>query len=315
MIKHWIAAARLRTLPLSLSSILMGSFLAVPSGRFSFLTFVLIVLTTVLLQVLSNFANDYGDAVSGVDSVSRTVATRAVQSGNISKEKMKKAIVLTAILSFLCGSILILRTLSAADFQTIILFFALGILCIAGAIFYTMGKRPYGYMGLGDLSVLIFFGWVAVLGTYYLQTNEFEWVNILPATSVGLLAVGVLNLNNIRDIETDRKSGKSSIPTYLGKQKATLYHCGLMIFSVLFMIIFQTVNKFYFEKEYIGGVSINIFRWIFLLSALLLILICTELYQKNKPEEIDKLLKKMALSSLFMVTIFGLSYIVVYLNT
>jgi 1,4-dihydroxy-2-naphthoate octaprenyltransferase len=223
--KSWIAAARPRTLPLSLASIILGSLLALANLQFSWKVMLLASLTTIFLQVLSNFANDYGDAVSGKDTDQRVGPRRAVATGDISREAMLRGIVITAVLSLISGIWLLLESFRDAGppggyFSAIParfwFFLLLGLLSIAAAVGYTNGKRPYGYAGFGDIAVLIFFGWVGVLGTYFLHTLSFVPLLLLPATSVGLFATGVLNINNIRDIETDTQTGKRSIPTRLG---------------------------------------------------------------------------------------------------
>ena len=325
--KHWISAARPRTLPLALSSILMGSFLAAGSNAFSWTIFWLAVLTTTFLQILSNFANDYGDTVSGVDTVERTVATRAVQTGAITREQMTKAIILMSVVSFITGSWLIYEGLKDTSLKTILTFFGIGILAIIAAITYTVGKRPYGYMGFGDISVLIFFGWVGVLGTYYLHTHEFNWLNMLPATSCGLFAVGVLNINNIRDIESDIKTGKNSIPVRLGKDKAVIYHWFLLIGGFAAAVIYTIVVSFT-EKSVInlnvaydnpdvgvqlgsGTQNINLvwLNWLFIVILPLLIKIGSGVSKGQTPAQIDPFLKVMALTTLLFVITFGIGQV------
>jgi 1,4-dihydroxy-2-naphthoate polyprenyltransferase len=295
--KHWISAARPRTLPLALSSILMGSFLAAGANAFSWTIFWLAVLTTTFLQILSNFANDYGDTVSGVDTAERTVATRAVQTGAITRHQMTRAIILMSVLSFISGSWLIYEGLKDTNTQTILSFFGIGILAIIAAITYTVGKRPYGYMGLGDISVLIFFGWVGVLGTYYLHTHEVNLLMFLPATSCGLFAVGVLNINNIRDIESDIKTGKNSIPVRLGKDKAVIYHWFLLISGFVCAVIYVLIN--YSEA----------LNWIFLITLPLLIKIGNGVSKGQTPAQIDPFLKVMALTTLLFVITFGIGQV------
>lgn len=298
--KHWISAARPRTLPLALSSILMGSFLAAGHHSFSWTIFALAVFTTTCLQVLSNFANDYGDTISGVDSVERTVATRAVQTGAITREQMTKAIILMSVISFISGSLLIYEGLKDTDSQTILAFFGLGVLAIIAAITYTVGKRPYGYMGLGDISVLIFFGWVGVLGTFYLHTHSLDWMNLLPASTCGLFAVGVLNINNIRDIESDIKTGKNSIPVRLGKAKAVVYHWFLLGGGFLCAVLYALLETSSFEWSH----------WLFLVIIPLLLKIGMGVQKGQKPADIDPFLKVMALTTLLFVLTFGIGQLI-----
>ena len=227
---YWIKAARLRTLPLAFSCILLGTFLAAADGSFDPWILVLSLLTTLFFQVLSNYANDLGDGVKGTDQ-HRRGEPRMVGSGLIPIEKMKAAVYLFVLLSFVSACILSHRALLEKGWIWVALFIALGALAILSAVFYTVGDAAYGYRGLGDLFVLLFFGWVGVLGSYYLQTAELDWSVLLPASSVGLLSVGVLNLNNMRDIETDRTAGKKSIPVRIGLPYAKIYHMGLLLFA------------------------------------------------------------------------------------
>src|SRR5690554_4435762 len=203
----WLHAIRLRTLPLALASILMASFMAQYHGLFRWEVFVLAALTTTLLQILSNLANDYGDSIHGADSAVRQGPIRAVQSGIISSGEMKKAMLVFALLSFISGNLLLFIALN--DLFVYLSFVALGLLSIIAAVTYTSGTKPYGYLGLGDISVFLFFGLVGVLGTYYLHTLEFSPQLVLPAVSLGLFSTAVLNINNIRDINSDAQAGKN----------------------------------------------------------------------------------------------------------
>lgn len=298
MIKPWIEAARLRTLPLALSSILMGCFLAAAHETFRWTIAILAVVTTICLQVLSNFANDYGDAVNGKDTEARQGPQRAVQSGAITADAMRTAIIVFSVLSLISGIWLLYEALKDATWHTFAAFFGLGILAIIAAITYTAGKRPYGYAGLGDLSVLIFFGWVGVLGVYYLHTEALDGTLLLPATSCGLFAVGVLNINNIRDIESDTLTGKRSVPVRLGRERAIIYHWLLlgvgMVCSVLYLLI-------HFDA---------LPQWLFVLSFPLFIRNGLAVSRLKKPSELDPYLKQMALSTLLFVLLFGIGYLI-----
>ncbi|REA60727.1 1,4-dihydroxy-2-naphthoate octaprenyltransferase [Dyadobacter luteus] len=292
--KSWIEAARPRTLPLSLSCILMGSFLASSTGTFSWTVALLSVLTTIFLQVLSNFANDYGDAVNGKDTELREGPKRAVHSGEIPASAMLKAIILFSVLSLASGLSLLAIALKNAPANTFWIFLGIGIACIIAAITYTAGKRPYGYVGLGDLSVLIFFGWVGVIGSSYLHTLVWDWNLLLPASSCGLFAVGVLNINNIRDIESDRATGKNSIPVRLGRSKAVVYHWFILITGMLCITIYA-IQHF---SAYTG--------LLFLLSFPLFIKNGLAVTRLTKASELDPYLKQMALSTLLFVILFGI---------
>ena len=297
---RWIEAARPRTLPLAISSILLGNFLAYAAGKFSFLTASLAILTTLLLQILSNFANDLGDSKNGVDNKNRKVALRAVQTGKISASEMKNAVIIAASLSFISGISLLYFALQFAKPQTIITFVILGILAILAAIAYTVGKRPYGYMGLGDISVFIFFGWVGTFGTYYLQTEVLNYYILIPASGCGFLSVAVLNLNNLRDLENDRKTGKLSIPVRIGKLYGFYYQKTIMLLGICTFIIYLMYQ----------GKPIQLSQNIIIMAGWYpLVQIIKQLNSKMTPAQIDPYLKKTALSTLFMIVIFGVSQI------
>ncbi len=291
-LKDWIEAARLRTLPLALSSIGMGSFLAAHQAAFKWEVLILCVSTTVFLQVLSNFANDYGDTQNGADSADREGPSRLVQMGKISLPAMRNAIVLLGVLSFLSGISLIFLALDS--WQDVLFFLGLGLLSILAAITYTVGKKPYGYAGLGDISVFIFFGLVAVIGTYYLHTGSMMPLIWLPASSCGLLAVGVLNVNNIRDIESDQKAGKKSIPVRLGRKNAVVYHYLLISLSMSAALGYVLLDFH------------SLWQFAFLIVIPLLWKNTQAVSQKTKASDLDPYLKQLALSSLLFVLSFGL---------
>lgn len=224
----WLHAARPRTLPLALASIIVGTGLAIGHGAANWLVAALSVLTAILLQILSNLANDYGDSLHGADHVARQGPSRAVQSGLVTPAAMRRAMLITALLAAASGLLLLWFAFGREAFSSTLTFILLGGAAIVAAITYTAGKMPYGYAGLGDLAVLLFFGWVGVLGSYFVQTTRLDAALLLPATACGLLAVAVLNVNNIRDMESDRQAGKRSIPVRLGLARARRYHWALL---------------------------------------------------------------------------------------
>lgn len=292
-VKPWIAAFRLRTLPLALSVIAMGSFLAAADGFFRWSVLVLAALTTLLLQVLSNLANDYGDSVHGADSGSRKGPSRAVQSGAITPQAMKLAMIITAVMALASG-LALLWVAVGSNTRLFLSFLALGLLSILAAIGYTNGKRPYGYAGLGDISVLVFFGLVGVMGSYFLHTQQLSWKVLLPAFSVGLFSVGVLNVNNIRDIESDRAAGKHSIPVRIGRRKAVVYHWLLLGVGVACSIGYMAQNA----GSYLS--------WLFLLSMPLFWKVGRGVQTVDDPMKLDPFLKMMALSTMAFVLLFGI---------
>jgi 1,4-dihydroxy-2-naphthoate polyprenyltransferase len=292
----WLSAIRLRTLPLALSSIGMGGFLAAAAGKFNWTIFLLCCLTTIFLQILSNLANDYGDSVNGADHAGRKGPQRAVQSGAISMQQMKGAVILLSILSLASGVSLLWISLEW-NLNEFLFFLGLGVLCILAAIAYTVGKKPYGYAGLGDISVLIFFGLVGVLGSTYLMTKTFLWIDVLPALSCGLFSVAVLNINNVRDIESDKAAGKYSVPVRIGKQKAAVYHAYLLLIGMLTSLLYVMLNLR-------SG-------WQLLFLLVFPILFKIMMAVKNEPsEKLDPWLKRMALTTLAFVVLFGIGLLV-----
>ena len=219
-LKSYIKAARLRTLPLSVSGIIIGSALAYYNGYFNLLTFLLAILVTISLQILSNLANDYGDGVKGTDNEHRVGPERAIQSGEITPDEMFSAIKTNVLIVIILVFLLILNAFGTQHFLYAFLFFALGGLSIYAAIKYTVGESAYGYRALGDLMVFLFFGLLSVIGTYFLYTKQLDHVVVLPACVVGLLSTGVLNLNNMRDIDNDKASGKITMAVKLGLKGA-----------------------------------------------------------------------------------------------
>jgi 1,4-dihydroxy-2-naphthoate octaprenyltransferase len=288
----WISAFRLRTLPLALSSISMGGFLAASQGKFDPAIFSLCCLTTVFLQVLSNLANDYGDNVHGADHSGRQGPVRAVQSGAISPSRMRIAIILFVGLSLVSG-LGLLWVAFRGETAPMMAFLVLGILCIAAAILYTMGSKPYGYAGLGDLSVLLFFGIVGVGGSLFLFTHQWSMSSLLPALACGFFSVGVLNINNMRDIDSDREAGKLSIPVRIGKERAGLYHWLLLLGGWMTTTLYTIVN---YRSP---------LQFLFILSLPVFLSIGRGVNLKPS-NELDPYLKRMALGTLLFVLLFGI---------
>lgn len=293
----FIHAFRLRTLPLAVSSTLTGSFLAVPDGKFRWEVFILSILTTIFLQVLSNLANDYGDSKSGVDNKNRVGPERAVQSGKISLKEMKTMVFLFVTLSLISGILLIIFGLNSLPFSTTLLFLFLGLAAIGAAIKYTVGKNPYGYSGLGDLFVFVFFGIVGVYGTYYLHTNEFNnWI-LLPAAAIGFFSVGVLNLNNMRDIDNDAKSGKKTLVVRMGFGTAKWYHLFLLLLAILMGLVY---NLIFWETMY---------QLLFLITLPFLFMNIKTVFTNKNHIDLNTELKKLALTTFAFSLTFGLGLI------
>ena len=304
--KHWIQAARLRTLPLSVSGIIVGSMYALahptnkiltPTEVFNWRIFGLALLTTLGLQILSNFANDYGDGMKGTDNEDRVGPKRAIQSGAISPEAMKRAIVLTASLTLISAVLLIYYAFRDTNIGYSLFYLVLGILAIASAIRYTIGNTAYGYRGYGDLFVFVFFGLVSTLGVNFLYSKQLSFDLFLPATAIGLLSVGVLNLNNMRDEASDRKSNKNTIVVKIGGAKAKKYHYFLVVSAMALVLIFAIIDEFHFDQ------------YLFLLAYIPLTKHLITVYKNQEPRALDTELKKLALSTFALSILLALCMI------
>lgn len=294
MFKVYVKAARLRTLPLSVSGIIVGSFLAASHDYFNWVICLLALLTTIGFQIISNFANDYGDGVKGTDNENRIGPKRAIQSGEISPEQLLKTIKITSFLTLIIAILLIYIAFGKDDFINLAVFFVLGIVSIAAALKYTMGKKAYGYSGFGDFFVFLFFGLLSVCGSYYLYTKQLDIAIFLPAFSIGFLSIGVLNLNNMRDSVSDAKSGKNTIVVKIGVEFAKYYHYYLLIASFLFASFYSYV----FYKSW--------HQLLFVLAYIPIGKHFLVVYRNKRPILLDPELKKLALSTFLFAILFGL---------
>ncbi len=295
--KHWVEAARLRTLPLSVSGIIVGSFYAMSQAYFNWKIVLFALLTTLGLQILSNFANDYGDGVKGTDNEDRVGPKRAIQSGSISPKQMKKAIAFTSFITLLFAVLLIYFAFKESYLLYSLLFLVLGVLAIASAIRYTVGKGAYGYKGYGDLFVFIFFGLVSTFGVYFMFSKTLDLLLLLPATSIGFLSVGVLNLNNMRDEESDRKSGKNTLVVKNGGAWAKKYHYFLVVSAMVMVVVFAVLNEFHFDQ------------YIFLVAYFPLTSHLMTVYRNKNPKLLDPELKKLAISTFLLSVLLALCLI------
>jgi 1,4-dihydroxy-2-naphthoate octaprenyltransferase len=306
MIKAWLSAARLRTLPLSISGIIVGCALAnfstfdqtqggicilFPYASKNFTIFILAILTTVGFQVLSNFANDYGDGIRGTDD-DREGEQRMVASGIISPKQMKNAMILTAIITLILSILVIYVAFGSENFNYSVLFFFLGITSIIAAVKYTVGKSAYGYSGLGDIFVFLFFGWLSVIGSYFLYTKSLNFDIFLPATAIGLLSAAVLNLNNMRDRIKDKSHNKNTLVVKIGSQKAKLYHYALIIGALACSLMY--VNRNFHSP----------LQFIFLIAFIPLMLNMVVVGKNSIHRELDPELKKVALSTFLYAILF-----------
>lgn len=292
--KNWIQAARLRTLPLSLSGIIVGSAYAYHQGFYDYRILGLALLTTLGLQILSNYANDYGDGIKGTDA-NRIGEKRMVAAGVITANQMKKAVIITASITLVLALLLIYVAFGKENFALSMIFILLGIGSIGAAIKYTVGSNAYGYNGLGDLFVFIFFGLVSVIGSNFLYTHFLDWKLFLPASAIGLLSVAVLNLNNLRDIENDRIAGKRTLVVKMGLEKAKIYHFSLFIVSLILMLAFSKILK-------MTSIPILIINILFIKHV--------DTVKKAKEyKDFDPELKKVALGTFVLSLLVGLSLI------
>ncbi|MCE9890697.1 1,4-dihydroxy-2-naphthoate polyprenyltransferase [Kluyvera intermedia] len=287
----WLESLRPKTLPLACAAIIVGTALAWWQGHFDPAVAVLSLITASLLQILSNLANDYGDAVKGSDKPDRIGPLRGMQKGVITQEQMKRALMITVALICLFGLALLFTAYQTlGDF---IGFLVLGLLAIIAAITYTVGTRPYGYIGLGDVSVLIFFGWLSVIGSWYLQAHSLSSAIILPATACGLLATAVLNINNLRDIDSDRENGKNTLAVRLGPINARRYHVCLLMGTLVCLALF---NLFTLH---------SLWGWLFVLAAPLLVkqarYVMRELSPQAMPPMLERTVKGALLTNLLFV--------------
>jgi 1,4-dihydroxy-2-naphthoate octaprenyltransferase len=292
-VKDYIQAARLRTLPLSISGIIVGSGIAAFEGFFNGLICCLALFTTIGFQVLSNFANDYGDAQKGTDNDDRVGPKRAIQSGAITSKQMKKAMIVSGALTLISALLLIYSAFGKTDFPNLIIFFLLGIASIIAAIRYTVGKNPYGYSGLGDVFVFLFFGLLGVVGSYYLYTKTLNNSSVfLPAVAIGLLSAAVLNLNNMRDQIPDKKASKNTLVVKIGGRSAKLYHYLLLIIPMVCLIVFTNINYH------------SPWQWLFLIVVIPLFSNLIVVGKNSIHKDLDPELKKVALSTFLLAILF-----------
>lgn len=293
--KHWIAAARLRTLPLSVSGIILGSLIALSDGHWNWTIFILAFLTTLFLQILSNYANDYGDGIRGTDA-ERIGEKRAVAAGDISAESMKKAIVIFSALSAVTAISLVWISFGIENLKWVLLFLFLTVACVWAAIKYTVGKNAYGYAGMGDIFVFLFFGIISVWGSYTLyQHHDFNYSIFLPASAIGLLSTAVLNLNNMRDIATDRKAGKNTLPLRMGFEASKIYQSILVLLPFVLSVIYLFITD---KNQW--------FHFLFLLLLIPAILFIKTIFSIQEPRLLDKELKKVALLTLAFSLVLGI---------
>ena len=295
--QSWIKAARPRTLPLALSGILMGCGLAWFYGVIDSLVSILAIITATLIQIFSNLANDFGDNQRGTDNEHRLGPTRTMQSGEISHSEMKKGMMAIGFLSLIVGVLLVYFGTWVFSKIAFFSFIGLGMLSLLAAYFYTAGKKSYGYVGLGDLAVFLFFGLLPVIGVFYLNANYFETAIILPAISMGFFSTGVLNLNNMRDIENDHRSGKITLPVRMGDRNSRVYHITLILWGWLTTLAF-TIHQMQ-----------SLWQLLFLVTLPLFVIDLVKIYRIKDARQLDPFLKRLSLSTLAFTLLFSLGLI------
>lgn len=301
-IKAWVSAFRPRTLFLAVGTTICGTGMAMKvdtlsavGNKWSPIIFILTTITAILLQLLSNLANDLGDYQQGTDITGKRVGPmRAVQSGEITPRQMKTAVYITIALSVLAGLSLIYVALQFMEYKYILLFLLLGAAAIYAAIKYTSGKNPYGYKGLGDIFSFLFFGPVPVVGTYFLHTHQVDFMPWLPAIGLGLLSAAVLNINNMRDMENDRESGKITIPIRIGFDNAKVYH------------LFLTIGMF---ACLIGYGILYLSDWaqyLYIIVFVLFVLILKGIFSTKENRLLDPYLKYTSMSTFLLSLVFSI---------
>lgn len=309
-LKAWIAAARLRTLPLSVSGVIMGCYLGnssllpkielgvptietIPKPIWETPLFWLAITVTIGFQILSNFANDYGDGIKGTDA-KRQGEKRMVASGLISPKQMKIGMIITGAITFFLATLLIFSAFGNENFILSFVFFNLAILSIVAAVKYTVGKKAYGYSGLGDVFVFLFFGLLSVLGSYFLITKTLQWVLLLPAIAVGCFSTAVLNLNNLRDIENDAEVGKRTLVVKMGFEKAKVYHSFLLLLGMLSALVYSILNYW------------DAMQFVYAIAFIPLIMNIKKVFKNKEPRLLDSELKKVALSTFLFAILFAI---------
>ena len=292
-----INAARLRTLPLSISGVVVGTALAnFYENSNNTLLFILALLTTIGFQVTSNFANDYGDGVKGTDNDDRIGPKRALQSGLLTRAELKKAIITSIVINSILVVAVVQTAFGLENLGYFLLFLLLGVASIWASIKYTVGKSAYGYRGLGDVFVFLFFGLLAVLGSMFLYAKNIVQPAVLPAITIGFLSVAVLNLNNLRDHESDKISGKNTLVVHMGFSNGKKYHILLLFFGFLSMLTFITLS-FKSWKQFIP-----------LVAFVPIFLHLIKVWKTKKPVLLDSELKKLALSTFLLALLFYICF-------
>lgn len=295
-IRAWIKAARLRTLPLSISGIIVGTALAGLYGASNTLLFVLALCTTIGFQITSNFANDYGDGVKGTDNDERLGPQRMLQGGLLSRTELKRGILISCLINLILVLAVVYYAFGAKELWYPILFFVLGIVSIWAAIKYTVGTSAYGYKGFGDIFVFLFFGLLGVLGSMFLYTKSLTLWAVVPAVTVGLLSTAVLNLNNLRDYASDKNAGKNTLIVRMGMENGKRYHYLLLFLGFVCAVAFTW-------SHFNGWQSA-----VHLLAFVPIFIHLKKVWDTSEPAKLDPELKKVALSTFLWALLFYFAF-------
>ncbi|MBR2835861.1 MAG: 1,4-dihydroxy-2-naphthoate octaprenyltransferase [Coriobacteriales bacterium] len=296
----WIEATRPRTLPLAAAGSVVAAAIAASMGVFRWPVFILMFITSILLQIIANFADDYGDLKSGLDDETRVGPKRGLQRGVITFDQMKRALIGTCVLAFITGVALILVAFSDGPETTgsaivsIIIFILLGAAAIAAAILYTMGSHPYGYIGLGDIVSFIFFGLVAVIGGTFLYAHELVGASIVGGIALGLPVMAVMNVNNMRDAKADAAKGKRTIANMLGDPKMRIYETILLAASAVLFVVTAALCGMKNPVSYI----------LLILSYSMWLMVLVKMWKIPNPENFDKLMQPTSLGSVIVSLVF-----------
>jgi 1,4-dihydroxy-2-naphthoate octaprenyltransferase len=293
ILKHYIDSFRLRTLPLSVAGIMLGSFYATAAGCYHPVVFVLALLTTLSLQILSNISNEVGDLEKGTDNEQRLGPIRSVQRGDLTVQNLKNAMMLFIILSVLSGICLVWSAFGTLISLPSVTMLVMGALAIVASIKYTFGKKAYGYVGLGDFFVFVFFGLVSTMGVYFIATGELPLSLILPASAIGMLSTGVLNVNNMRDIENDTEFKKRTMAVRMGAKKIKMYHLFLVIGALVLTTVYTVIQ------------NSGMYGYLFLLTIPVFSLHLSKV-MKNNGRALDSQLKVLSLCTLLFSFFAGL---------
>lgn len=300
-ISYYIKSMRLRTLPLSLAGVVLGILLAVADYRINWKAALLVMLTTVCLQILSNISNELGDTLNGVDGEGRQGPKYSLENGGLSIDEMKRFIKIMAVVCALSGLLMLQCSFGTLFGIEPLCLIALGAAAIGGAIKYTLGRNPYGYRGLGDISVFIFFGIVSVLGSYFVVAHTIpSLILVLPAAAIGCFSVGVLNVNNIRDMESDRGL-RVTVPLKLGIHNARIYHTALIVLGWLCLVAFNLMR---FPDPW---------HWVFIVTLPLYIIHLRGVWTLEG-RALDKMLPLLVMSTFILSLLFGGGYLMFLLK-